>query len=78
MGHGLALYVKEKHASERDLLVGDYRRSHRVFDFVLDLDFVLKTQKDRQVMSRTFPCLYQKGYFQRLMPNFASVQAVMR
>src|SRR5665811_1924921 len=29
----------------------------------MDFGFVLRTQKDRQVISRTFPCRYQKGYF---------------
>jgi hypothetical protein len=78
MGNRLALYVKENHVSEPDLLVGDYRRRRRVFDFVLDFGCVHRTQKVRQVMGRTFPCRYQNGYFQRLMPNFASAQAVMR
>ena len=63
MGHRLALYVKENHASERDLLVGDYHRSHRIFDFVLDFGFVLRTQKDRQVISRTFPADIRRVIF---------------
>jgi hypothetical protein len=52
MGHKRARFIKEIHVSEHDLLVGDYRRSHRAFDYVLDFGFVLRTQKDRQVMGR--------------------------
>jgi len=52
MGHKRARFIKEIHVSEHDLLVGDYRRSHRAFGYVLDFGVVLRTQKDRQVMGR--------------------------
>ena len=45
MGHKRARSIKEIHVSEHDLLVGDYRRSHRAFDYVLDFGFVLRTQQ---------------------------------
>jgi hypothetical protein len=44
----------------------------------MDFGFVLRTQKDRQVISRTFPCRYQKGYFVALaLANAAMILSGM-